>query len=640
MLLPQRVNMYICFVSLLFSMLKKQGILFILFILVSHFVLFSQNQGAGTLTMEGLVYGYNYNPLKKLLKKDKQLKIEGVLEGVTLKLVESGKELNTRETNGNGVFSLKLKTGKVYTLQLSKSGYANISMVIDLANVSQEVTDKGLYFKGAELILNTFQPKEFGQTSPVFGTLFYDQQTKCLQFKPQKNISKTAKEYFSNPVSLMLRSVEKNKQNPSTMPSESAEAPSKQLSENNKATLTSSQALSAETSVQQYSSKKNATPYDSLATSILLFKKKALNDPAVINTEDIQSLEEKIAAARKKIEQDKQNVQSPEDSLALAEATSLLDNLEIELQSARKTIELQQEKISTQKQMLMLAFACVLLLSVLLVMIYRYNKEKKKTYLLLKDKNKKITDSINYALKIQESVLPDKEEVSLLFPRSFVFFKPRDVVSGDFYWISAIKDKKIIACIDCTGHGVPGAFMSLIGNTLLNEIVNEKEIIDPALILKNLHLQLLKILHQESSKAQSKDGMEGVVCVIDESKNEILFAGAMNPAYVVKQKEIVVIKPDIRGIGGDTNLNKDAEFTMQKITIEKGMNLYLFTDGYMDQFGGSENKKYNIPNFKKLLQEIQGKNMEQQRVAIDESISSWKGKERQIDDMLVIGIGF
>jgi len=595
---------------------------------------YSQSSESGKLIFEGLVYGYNYNPTKKLLKKEKQIKIDGILDYTTVKVLEKGKILETVTTNTNGVFSIKIKIGSSYTIELSKNGYSTISLAIDLTTVPKEMTEQGLVFKGAELILNSYIPKSSDQINQPFGRIFYNLQKGEMDFETAKFLTKNQKEYISNPVSLMIRSVEKNENANVLVVNKSPEL--KPLAKTPKTIQPLAiQVPSTEITTKPIPNKKNNVFYDSINRFYKDFKNKQTN----FSENDIQSLESKIEIAKKQLAANRLNAATASDSLALEQAASLLNTLELELNNAKEQITIQEEKISSQRQMLLLAGACLILFIILLIFIFRYNKEKKKTYLILKDKNKKITDSINYALRIQESVLPSDIDIKKQLPQSFIYFQPRDTVSGDFYWLSTIQEKTIIACVDCTGHGVPGAFMSLIGNTLLNEIVNEKEITSASLILKHLHLQVLKVLHQNTENSQN-DGMEMSLCVIDKSKNEIEFAGAMNPIYIVKDNTVSVVKPDVKGIGGDINQNKEASFTSQFIPIQKDMSVYMFTDGYMDQFGGSENKKFNISNFKKMLLEIQTMDMEQQKLKVKDTIAKWQGKHKQIDDMLVIGIKF
>jgi serine phosphatase RsbU (regulator of sigma subunit) len=613
---------------------KKTSLLFFLLAIFfgSHNIAFSQSSGQGSFIIDGLVYGYNFEPSKKLLQKEKQIKVEGVLDNVLVRVLENGNVLKTMQTSANGLFLLKVKTGKVYTLEFSKSGYASILLTLDLLSIPKEIASRDIKFSGAELILNSFQPKDKTGLNQPFGKLFYNTRGNYFDFETAKFLSKKQREYINNPVSLMVRSVQKNKNNKNSPQSADID-----LSSNGESKIKSKDAKEkVKEIIVELPDNKNY--YDSLDKIFREFESKKSKSVENINDTDILSLENKIKEARVQFENDKLNASSTEDSLSLKEREFLLTSIESELSDAKKLIEFQKNKISAQRQLLLLTIGFILLLSVLLFLIFRFNKEKKKTYNLLKEKNKKITDSINYASRIQQSILPSDDDIKKILPRSFVYFQPRDTVSGDFYWLSTVKEKIVIACVDCTGHGVPGAFMSLIGNTLLNEIVNEKQIISAPVILKRLHYEIVKALHQDSIRAQSKDGMEMSLCVIDNKTNEIEFAGAMNPLYVVKDNVVTVIKPDIKGIGGENNNVNEVEFTGQTIPIQKGMSVYMFTDGYMDQFGGPENKKFNVPNFKKLLLNIQSMDMDEQKKSIEQSIKKWQGDYKQIDDMLVIGI--
>ena len=262
---------------------------------------------------------------------------------------------------------------------------------------------------------------------------------------------------------------------------------------------------------------------------------------------------------------------------------------------------------------------------------------------IIEKQNEKIVDSITYAQRIQQSVLMEETEIQNFLPDCFIYFQPKDIVSGDFYWCSKINDKIIIAAVDCTGHGVPGAFMSMVGNTLLNQIVNEKQITMPSEILRLLNIGVYDALHQEKEEALSRDGMDTALCCIDLKKNEVQFAGAQNPLYILSDNEVIVIKADKQGIGGEGSIFKIAnpikrEFTNHIIPIRKDMSIYLFTDGYMDQFGGIDNKKFGIQRFKDLLLGSQHLDMQKQKKIIADAHKSWQGSTPQIDDILVIGV--
>jgi serine phosphatase RsbU (regulator of sigma subunit) len=248
-----------------------------------------------------------------------------------------------------------------------------------------------------------------------------------------------------------------------------------------------------------------------------------------------------------------------------------------------------------------------------------------------------IKSSINYAKRIQEAILPIKDEIKRSFPESFVLFKPRDVVSGDFYWFANHSERNIIACVDCTGHGVPGAFMSMIGNTLLNEIVNEKGITKPSEILDLLHIRVRQSLKQNMENTETRDGMDIAICSVDTKNNILYYAGANRPIYIVRENKLDEIKPNKMSIGGD-QMEEDRSFTNHEIDIKKSDTVYLSTDGYADQFGGERGKKFMVKRFQEELLEIQNLKMEQQGEFLKTTIENWQGDLEQVDDILVIGI--
>ena len=265
--------------------------------------------------------------------------------------------------------------------------------------------------------------------------------------------------------------------------------------------------------------------------------------------------------------------------------------------------------------------------------------ELKETNNQLSDAFKDIKDSINYAQKIQQSILPVDNKVKAALPDSFILFRPRDIVSGDFYWFGSVNlngtAHHIIAAADCTGHGVPGAFMSMVGNTILNEIVITKHIINPSEILSQLHHGIKTALQQ--SENESRDGMDICLCSINAANNEVLYAGAFNPLWVLrKDGEMEIIKATKAAIGGFTP--DDQIFEQHKIQLQKGEALYLFTDGYADQFGGENGKKLTSKKFRDALLSIAQKPMKEQGFFLDDYIEIWKGTESQVDDILVIGV--
>ncbi len=250
---------------------------------------------------------------------------------------------------------------------------------------------------------------------------------------------------------------------------------------------------------------------------------------------------------------------------------------------------------------------------------------------------KEITDSIYYAERIQRSLLPPANVLKLMLPEHFILFKPRDIVSGDFYWVTEKTDKVYITAADCTGHGVPGAFMSMLGIAFLNEIVNKSEDIGPEEILNQLRKYIIKALKQNGQEGEAKDGLDMSIVVFDKSQKTLSFAGANNPLYFFRSGELQEIKGDKMPVGIHEKMNS---FTRHTFSIQRGDTFYIFSDGYADQFGGPKAKKFMYSNFKTLLTTLQTKSMREQGKILDDTLEAWKGDVEQIDDIVVIGLRF
>jgi serine phosphatase RsbU (regulator of sigma subunit) len=260
---------------------------------------------------------------------------------------------------------------------------------------------------------------------------------------------------------------------------------------------------------------------------------------------------------------------------------------------------------------------------------------------LIVSKNEKITDSIRYAQTIQQAILPDDERMAAISKESFVLYKPKDIVSGDFYWVSDTNKQKdvFIACVDCTGHGVSGAFMSLIANTLLNQIVNQEGISDTATILEMLNSGIRKSLKQEQKV--NKDGMDLSICKISHTENgtKIYFTGAKRPLWIVRNntKIVEVFKGDLKSIGGDQRKNR--EFTVQAIDVFEGDMLYMMTDGFVDQCNVTK-EKFGTKQLLELIPQIASKALYLQKNDLQNALASHQASEEQRDDISIIGLRF
>jgi len=252
--------------------------------------------------------------------------------------------------------------------------------------------------------------------------------------------------------------------------------------------------------------------------------------------------------------------------------------------------------------------------------------------------HKSITDSINYAQRIQHAIIPTNAEIAANFKDSFVYFKAKDVVSGDFPWLFK-NDKYIyIAAVDCTGHGVPGAMMSLIGNLLLKDIVTKKDV-DPATLLYDLHWGVVKTLKQDESGNKTADGMDVAMCRIDLESKEVQYSGAHRPLYHIRKGELEQYKGDKYPIGGNQYEGKNS-FNNHVLKFEEEDRIYFFSDGFTDQFGGPNQLKIGPKRTRELLLESSHLTMSEQHDKVKETFENWQGETKQIDDVIMIGIKF
>jgi ligand-binding sensor domain-containing protein/serine phosphatase RsbU (regulator of sigma subunit) len=297
----------------------------------------------------------------------------------------------------------------------------------------------------------------------------------------------------------------------------------------------------------------------------------------------------------------------------------------------------------------------IIILSIILFIKYRERKQKQiQEYLeqrldertrevveqkeVIEIKNRDITDSINYAQRIQASILPPIKRLQQNFNGSFIYYQPRDIVSGDFYWFDRINENKfIIVCADSTGHGVPGAFMSMIGTTLLKDICMRKEINSPSAILSELDHELRATLNQNIEVEQSNDGMDIIVCEIDVRTNYLRYASAMRPMVVYRNGDQIYVKGSRSSVGGQYDKD-DKIFKDEGIQLGKGDLIYMFSDGYPDQFGGSVGKKFKMARLKNLLRDINQKPMEEQYEYVKSTFNLWREDFEQVDDVLFMGI--
>lgn len=307
--------------------------------------------------------------------------------------------------------------------------------------------------------------------------------------------------------------------------------------------------------------------------------------------------------------------------------------------------ELEKQRVIRKSFIIGLVLAGILILLIAALLMILWNRYKLKTKIysrletqnkLIGRKNKEITDSITYAKRIQLALLPPEAQIRKVIPDSFIFYKPKDIVSGDFYWIEEWGKKILIAVADCTGHGVPGAFMSVVGYNLLNQAVNVYGMDKPAVILNHMNKWLYKILHQNIEESSVKDGMDICLISIDKKTLMLEYAGAFNPLWILHENRFMALKGNKFPVGvfiGDY-LNI---FSSQQIQLVKGDQLYLFTDGFADQFGGPDGKKFKYRQLRTMIESSSVKTMEEQGKEIEQVFESWRGTAEQVDDVCVLG---
>ncbi len=255
----------------------------------------------------------------------------------------------------------------------------------------------------------------------------------------------------------------------------------------------------------------------------------------------------------------------------------------------------------------------------------------------LENKNREITDSINYAKNIQRALLPSEEKFNSFFKDSFVLFKPKDIVSGDYFWIYNEDDYVFYVTADCTGHGVPGGFMTMLGLSFLEDIIVRQNILSPEIILDKMRDRIINALNQSGSVSKNKDGMDIAICRFNRKNKQLLFSLANNNLYLIRKEQLEIVKADRQPCGQHV-INKP--FTLHELQLEEGDAIYTFTDGYADQFGGPEGKKFRYKQFESLLISNSNLPFEEQKNILNQTIEQWKGTgHEQIDDILVIGVG-
>lgn len=380
--------------------------------------------------------------------------------------------------------------------------------------------------------------------------------------------------------------------------------------------------------------------------------------------EKLQNEKQKIASEKQQLQSEKKQVEADLEIQA-----NKVSQVEEELRLKQELSELQHRQLTAEKEQSRTRtkyFISILtLVLAILVLFFVQNQRRKAINKKLKDQNteierqkteiekqrdladkqrKNLTDSIQYARRIQSAVIPRPESLFSHFKDSFILYKPRDIVSGDFYWFAQKENLFIVAAADCTGHGVPGAFMSMLGVAYLNEIINKIAVnihinaLNADEILNQLREKVITSLHQSDNKRESKDGMDIALCIIDTEKKKLQFAGAYNPLLIIRNNEVIKLKGDKMPVS--YHRKHKVPFSRQDIDLNNNDCLYLLSDGFVDQFGGKDKTKFLMTRFTEKILEIHKKPMFEQKGILSKVYDDWKGENPQIDDVLVIGIRF
>lgn len=330
--------------------------------------------------------------------------------------------------------------------------------------------------------------------------------------------------------------------------------------------------------------------------------------------------------------------------LAQIENNFQIQQRENKIELLNKEAELKDLKLSSTQMIIYWLGGIIALIALIIVLQVRKNNYKTRANYLLRaqndeiiEKNRNIMDSILCAKNIQQAILPEDEKLNSVFQDAFIMAKARDVVSGDFYWFAEKENKVLIAAVDCTGHGVPAAFLNVMGNSLLNQIVYEANVLNPSEVLRELNKRVLRSLKSNKLYSQVDDGMDIGICMLNRSSLILSFAGAKRPLYFISNNQLNVVKGDHYPVGGIL-FEKERVYHEHEVQLHKNDLIYLFTDGIVDQFGGEENKKFMYSRFKKLLQVVADKPLKEQKDEIEKTLVMWQGANEQTDDMLLIGV--
>jgi tetratricopeptide (TPR) repeat protein len=382
-----------------------------------------------------------------------------------------------------------------------------------------------------------------------------------------------------------------------------------------------------------------------LNKALVITTKAGIKDDKIVIYQSLSEIYSRMNDCQKSFEYFKLYT-SNQDSLDNSRVSGKIDAMLYAYDSEKKRREeelvneannrVNQAELKKQKIIIYTSVAGLLVVLAFSIFIFNRYKLINKQKTIIEEKNKEIMDSIHYAKRIQTALMASDKLLQTHLREHFVLFKPKDIVAGDFYWAESTPDGFIYITADCTGHGVPGAFMSLLNISKLSESINQKQITRPDLILNDIRAEIIQALNPVGSFEESKDGMDTVLCKLDIKNLKLEYASANNSFYIIRKNELIICKADKMPVGKSP---KDHElFVLQTVALQKGDIVYTFTDGFADQFGGPKGKKFKYKQLEEVLLANSHLSMDEQKIQLNKAFEDWKGDLEQVDDVLVIGI--
>ena len=591
-------------------MKNKLFYLFIIFYLIA----FQQNALANNaIYFEGRIASYKQNSYKILKQVKKSFDYNGGLNNVTIILSNANQKQNIT-TLADGSFHLELSKQALYKVTIQKKGFEEVSFNINTQNVAKEYFCDLNTFLGIEVILIE---ETKSQKIHHLGTYFFNDKKRNFNFKTQLESDEN---WIQNNIFLAQKSSEMNYSSFQTI-------------EVNKDAV-----LNKDSVVTEPPQKTESIVKDLKKIEQLLLK------TDVLTSQEIEHYKQLLIQIKQQLAEQKLKHQSQNSGMLIANLEAEILFFEAQLKKAEQNIFLKEQEVILYNKLnkLGLSLFMILLIFTLFIIYSFFEKKRKNKQLTAQNKlinaqNERMNDSLNYAQIIQNSIFKSKLHLNKMHPNNVLFTKAKDIISGDFYWFHVVDGKKILAVADCTGHGVPGAMLTILGNTFLDDIIVKNKETNPAKIIFQLNEKLIQVLEQEN-KNIGIYGMDIALLVIDDDNQKIKFSGAMNGMYHINsEQKLTEIKGSMISLGQPTNFINDENIECIEIDYNKNDAFFLFTDGYMDQFGGKNNEKLNKEKFEKLLKVVTN-NFENGTKIVAEYLEDWKKETIQTDDILILGI--